>query len=69
MGEYRSQEVNTCVVADCVPIQAGDDHWFAHHMPCWICGIDPHEKRGEIMWNDDHTTYFHRSCLEAQGRG
>jgi hypothetical protein len=38
-------------------------------MPCWICHNDPHDRRDEMMWNDDHAVYFHRGCMEAKGRG
>ena len=69
MADHKPPEVNTCTVADCTPLKPGDAHWFEHHMPCWVCNSDFPEKRDELMWNDHCEMFFHRSCLEVNGRG
>ena len=61
MADCKPPQVNTCTVDDCTPMFEGGPHWFDPHMPCWICNRD--DKRDELMWNDECTTYFHRSCL------
>lgn len=68
MADHKPPEVNTCIAEECIPLQAGDPHWFEAHMPCWICNSDDHDKRDQLLWNDECETYFHGDCIADRTR-
>ena len=61
MAKDKPDTVNTCTVADCIPINEDSPQWFDHHMACWCCNRD--DNRHDLMWHVESFAYFHKMCL------